>query len=213
MLILGDLNCDLLKRNGSSELGQQGKRLRRMLNKYGLANIIKEPTRIIDTSETLIDLIVTSDESKIVKGGSFDPGMSDHKLVYSVLNLRRKRLLPQLKTVKNYKGINIEAFQKALENTPWWISSVFYEVGDKLNTWELLYKNVVNEYVKTRKAKVRKDSLPWMTTALRKLLNKRYKLLRAWQQGKNETNNDKYKKARNLAKKEIRNAGGKLLEN
>ena len=149
---------------------------------------------------------MTSDESKIVKRGSFDPGISDHKLVYSVLNLRRKRMSPQLKTVKNHKGMDVEAFRKTLVNTPWWISFVFDEVDDKLNAWELLYKNVVSEYVKIRKAKVRKDSLPWMTTALRKLLNERYKLLRIWQQDKNGVNHEKYKKARNLAKKEMRNA-------
>jgi len=44
---------------------------------------------------------------------------------------------------------------------------------------------VINEYVGTRKARIRRDSLPWMTTDLRKLLNKTYRLLKMWQKEKN----------------------------
>ena len=44
-----------------------------------------------------------------------------------------------------------------------------------VNSWELLYKDVVNEFVIERKAKVRSNSLPWITTKIRKLLNTRYR--------------------------------------
>ena len=46
----------------------------------------------------------------------------------------------------------------------WWVSSVFNEAYNKLNSWELLYKSEIKEYVGTRKAKVRRDFLPWMIT-------------------------------------------------
>ena len=81
-----------------------------------------------------------------------------------MINLKRKRKGPQLKEVKNYRSTNLRAIHNTLENTPWWVSSVFDEADDKLNSWELLYKNVMNEYVGTRKTRVRRDSLPWMTT-------------------------------------------------
>ena len=206
ILIIGDLNSDLMKRKTSSELGLQGKRLKRTMDKYGLRNVISDPTRITEKTETLIDIIITSEESKIVKAGRIDPGISDHKLVYAVINLKHKRKRPQLREVKNYRNTNFTALRDTLENTPWWVSSVFDEVDDKLNSWELLYKSVINEYVGTRKAKIRRDSLTWMTTDLRKLLNKRYRLLKMWQEEKNELYHERYKKARNFAKKEFREA-------
>ena len=50
--------------------------------------------------------------------------------------------------------------------------------------WELLYKGVVDDYVTEKKAKVRTDSLPSFTTELRKVLNKRFNLLKEWQKTK-----------------------------
>ena len=70
------------------------------------------------SSETLLDLILISDISKILKVGSFDPAISDHKLVYSVVKLTRKREQQILETVK-----------LALQNTPWWISNLFEDLG------------------------------------------------------------------------------------
>ena len=46
-------------------------------------------------------------------------------------------------------------------------------------------QKLINEYEGTRKAKFRRDSIPWMTTYLGKLLNKRYNgiwyKLKVWQ--------------------------------
>ena len=55
MILMGDLNSDLLQRSNENH---PGKRLKRMLYSYDLTNMIKEPTRISDTTKTLIDLII-----------------------------------------------------------------------------------------------------------------------------------------------------------
>ena len=80
--------------------------------------------------------------------------------------------------------MNIDEFKKTLKDTPGWVTNIFDDVDDVVNAWELLYKGVVDDYVTERKAKVRTDSMPWFTTDLRKLLNKRFKLLKKWQKTK-----------------------------
>ena len=79
-------------------------------------------------------------------------------------------------------------------------------MDDVANAWELLHKGVVDDYVTERKAKVRTDSLPWFTTELRRVLNKRFKLLKEWQKTKDPQTHIQYKKARNLAKKKLKAA-------
>ena len=91
LLIMGDLNSDLLRKNAHTDLGTQGKKLQRILNRYTLKNVIKCPTRVSKTSETLIDLILTSNVSKIAKAGASELSISDHKLVYSIIKLHRAR--------------------------------------------------------------------------------------------------------------------------
>ena len=48
--------------------------------------------------------------------------------------------------------------------------------------------------------------MPWFTTELRKVLNKRFKLLKEWQRTKDSQTHIQYKKARNLAKKKLKAA-------
>ena len=91
---------------------------------------------------------------------------------------------------------------------PWWICNTFEDVEDVTYAWETLYKNILNSFVKTRKAKIRSNSLPWMTSAMRKLMNRRYKLLRIWQRTKNPETRKKYKELRNLVSKQMREAEG-----
>ena len=66
---------------------------------YQLIQILKEPTRTIATSESLIDLIFTNQESRVVSHGVVDCGISDHCLVYVV----RKIAVP----TNNWIGVSI----------------------------------------------------------------------------------------------------------
>ena len=171
--MIGDINSDLLKNDF-----KDGKKLQVIMNSLGLKNVIRKPTRIDHTSQTLIDVILTSDTSKILSSGAFDPAISDHKLVYAIVKLQRNREKPKIKTVRNYKNIDVKSFKTTLENTPWWVSNVFEDIDDVANSWEVLYKGIVEEFIIERKAKIRTNSLPWITTEIRKLLNKRYRLLK-----------------------------------
>ena len=69
ILLIGGFNFDLLTKNKN----HQGKKLRRILNMFGLKNVIKKPTRVVSSSETIIDLIISSEPSKVIKSGSLDP--------------------------------------------------------------------------------------------------------------------------------------------
>ena len=135
-----------------------------------MKNVIKSPTRIDKTSETLLDLIIIGDSSKILKAGAEELSISDHKIVYCIVKLHRERKSPQIRTVKNYKNLKEE---QVVECTPWWISNIFDDKDDVWYAWEYIYNEIIKEFVTTRKAKVRTDSLPWITTKVRKKLNRR----------------------------------------
>lgn len=52
---------------------------------YRLSSLIKEPTRITNTSTSLIDVIFTSRPRSFLSSGVYDTGISDHSLVYAVM--------------------------------------------------------------------------------------------------------------------------------
>ena len=177
--IAGDFNSDMLPRNQSEGGKYLGKKLENILESFDLKNIIKRPTRVTDTTKTIIDLIFVSDTSQLQSSGVLDYKIADHEFVYAILKLRKKNTGPVIRTVKNYKTFNKELFRQDISNAPWWVCSTFEEIDDNTWTWDNMYKNVVKDHVSTRKAKIRQKSLPWIDGKIHKEMNKRYKLLTA----------------------------------
>ena len=62
-----------------------------ILDIYGLSQLISEPTRITPTSNTLIDLCITSSPEKISKASVVHLGISDHSLVFMTLKISYER--------------------------------------------------------------------------------------------------------------------------
>ncbi len=214
ILITGDFNSDMLLRNQSEVEKYLGKKLKNILGNFGLKNVIKSPTRITDTTKTIIDLIIVSDLTKLQCSGVLDYQIADHKFVYAVLKLRKKNMRPAIRTVKNYKKFDQERFRQELSNTPWWVCSTFDDLEDSTWAWDTIYKNVVKDHVSTRRAKIRQKSLPWIDGKIRKEMNKRYKLLKACD-GTDKTSDTwkEYKKIKNKVTKMLRKAEAQYWEN
>ena len=186
IVLLGNFMSDLLFRGKLPEQIYYGKHLLKVINQFSLQNIIKTSARIEDNTETVIDLIIVSNADKILRPGTIEPAISDHKLVHAVINLRLSNPCSTIKTVHDYKSLNCEELNRTFEQAPWWIANIFDEVEETVHTFELLYRDGINEHVKTRTAKVRTNSLPWVTRNIRKLMNKRYKTLLKWQKNKQD---------------------------
>ena len=101
--------------------------------------------------------------------------------------------------------MNREELNRTFKQTPRWIANIFDEVEDTAHTFKLLYRDVINDHVKTSTEKVRTNSLPWVIRDIRKLMNKRYKALLKWQKNKQDLQlKMTYKKLRNGVTRQLR---------
>ena len=73
--------------------------------------------------------------------------------------------------------------------------------------WSKIYENVVEDHIKRRKEKIRSDSLPWIDSKIRKMMNYRYKLLRKCNRTSRTSNEwNQYRRAKNDVRKLLRKA-------
>ncbi|PFX28251.1 hypothetical protein AWC38_SpisGene7016 [Stylophora pistillata] len=100
IVLIGDFNCELMP--NSSNIN--GRRVKNIMQSFDLKNVISGPTRVTDHSESLLDLIITSQPSKVDKSSSIDIGISDHHLVYAVLRLARNKGKPKHNAPTSHKG-------------------------------------------------------------------------------------------------------------
>ena len=82
IVIVGDyLNMDRLRPDSA-----EGKILTDLEEVNTLKCLITEPTRITVHLQTLLDVLLTTIPELFVKSGTFDPGLSDHCMVYGEMN-------------------------------------------------------------------------------------------------------------------------------
>ena len=174
VVIAGDFNSDMLSRSGN------GTKLKRIFQSFNFCNIIQAPTRTSEHSNTLFDLILTNNISKVSSSAVIDYCIADHKFTYVVYKLKTRNPKPDVKYVQNFKNVmkNPNDLKHDLESAPWWVCSTFDDIDDITWAWDCMYNDIVKSHVTSRKAKVRKFSLPWMNGEIRKEMNKRYKLLK-----------------------------------
>ena len=107
-MITGDLNSDLTPDHENNK----GRKLSIILKNFDLKNAIKRSTRVTQTTRTTIDLVIVSDISKVKSSGVLDVSIGDQMVVYAKLNLKRKKSPLKILYVKNYKGLDKNAFKE-----------------------------------------------------------------------------------------------------
>lgn len=143
VIYIGDLNCDLLH---PVDNGKQGRNLLDICDLYDLHNLINEPTKVSSTKESCLDAILTNVPSLVLKSATVYIGLSDHMLIYTILN--KKLMKPKARFIKErfFKGFNEIEFNKDLQIVPFHVAYVFNEIDDIYWAWERLYNNVLDDH-------------------------------------------------------------------
>lgn len=84
-VVLGDFNVDFTSGEGKNANLSLKRKLQGISRLYDLKQMIQSATRITENSKSLIDLVFTNVKEKIIEVRLFDPGLSDHSLVYCIL--------------------------------------------------------------------------------------------------------------------------------
>lgn len=116
---MGDFNTNILKKDSSIF-----KSLRNFCHLCSMHQLISQFTRVSTSSQTIIDLVLTSDKSKISNSGVIDYGLSDHSMIFCTRKTRRSvfncHSSVRSRSLKNY---NTEALLDLLDSLDW--SDVF----------------------------------------------------------------------------------------
>ena len=109
ILILGDFNVDFHR---DSRCQTSKRSLVNFYNLYGLVQLIKKPTRLTETTKTILDLIFVNNEHRMIDSGIVPISISDHSLVYCILKTGVKKAPPKVIEYRSYAHFNTDAFIK-----------------------------------------------------------------------------------------------------
>ena len=97
---------------------------------FNLSQMVSSPTRVTDTTESLIDVIITSNTKQALEVGVKQCSISDHDLVYAVLRLKKERPKPVYITTRSFKHYQPENFYADTYQVPQSVLDIFLSVVD-----------------------------------------------------------------------------------
>ena len=197
--LLGDLNCRL---ENSNDPGANV--LVNFCRSYNLSILINTPTRVTETSKSILDVILASDTRQVQTATVMESSISDHDLVYVTLKLKKARAKPVYITTRSFKHYSPVDFSNDVSLAPWSIVDVFDDVEDKLYALDSLFTEILDRHAPIKTFKARCKPNPCVTDNIRGLMKTRDD----WRKKAKKTNDPlswtAYRYFRQEVKREIR---------
>jgi hypothetical protein len=90
-----------------------------------------------------------------MRSGIYDPALSDHMLIYGIIN-EKVRLYPhKVITFRSYKTFDLTEYQNLLSTAPWHVGELFDDVDDQEYYWTTMMNDIANECCPIKKMRVR----------------------------------------------------------
>lgn len=194
LVLGGDLNVDMLANSDKQ------KHLSTLLDSHFLSNVIATPTRITQSSATLIDLSVTNLSSESIFAGTISTAISDHLPIFFIAP--KSHYQPrQLVSGIYYQPVNSKSlshFREEIEQTNWVELFSLSSADLAYDNFRRTFSSIYNKHFSLRAFKKPKRARkPWMTTEILKMMKEKDRLFHVFLGTRNLDDLKMFKKHRN----------------
>ena len=158
LLLAGDIDLDMFRPEMS-----EVKRYNELLDPLNLKQMVTKATRIMKTSETLIDYVITNVPKRITYTEVLRcPLVIDHDALYACVNARITLYTPRHKLIRNEKRFSETAFIDDFAALPFEIVYAFDDPNDKMVTFNCLVTECLDRHAPLKRTKVTRPPAPWL---------------------------------------------------
>ena len=136
--------------------------------------LISKPTHITNHSESLLDVLFTSDVNIFGTTGTTVLTGSDHLMIFGETTAKIQSQV-KVSTVRSFKKCNKDEILTDLDNAPWHTIKVFDSIDDKCNYWKTLFFSIIDNHaplVRVR-TKRKEEGGEWIDSELRNFMRTR----------------------------------------
>ena len=216
---MGDFNIDLLKHDSNSH----SQVFLSTLLSSGFYPKIDRPTRITETSSTIIDNIITNNHDNRIKSGVWLTDISDHLPVFAVLPMMNNSRMNSSKycviTKRCYTTDSMVKFKEELKLADWSTVFAFENTVDKYDCFTRTIELMHDKYFPLTTTKIKNNRLrkPWITSGILKSIKRKNSLYKTAVKNKSGAALTKYRAYKNkltllLRSSEKNYYSSKLLE-
>ena len=187
----------------------EASRLKDILAKYGMLQLVNEPTHFVENSSSLIDLVICNKASSVELvhvGPPFLPtNIRYHSPVYGALKFHKPSNTCFKRKIWLYDRGDYDLFRQRLSDVNW---HQFIESSNNVDTlvssFSKLFLNVASEAIPNKIVTVRKHDPPWMNNIIRKAIRRRNRAHKRAKKLNSPDHWEKFRKFRNKVVNAIR---------
>lgn len=165
--------------------------------------MIEHPTRVTETTASLLDVVLTSSPRNISDCGALHLGISDHSLIYACRKITVARSKPKIVETRNFKSYIPYNFNTELYST---LEMCNWKTNDPNVFWDQFkttFNNIADIHAPIR---CRSEYAPWLNNDIKKTMNRRDYLKKKAIKTNSNIYHRAYKTERNRVNKEIKRA-------
>ena len=166
--ILGDGNRDILKPDCRGAIA-----LTNFCHSFNLSQLVSKPTRATKATESLIDVIITSNPQKVIETDVMQSSISDHDLPNVVLRIKKEHRKLTYMTGRSFKGYSADRFYKDISEVSWSLLDIFDDAEDKLYVFNLLLNDILDKHAPIKMMKIRGRPNLYVIEEVRELMRTR----------------------------------------
>ena len=216
LYISGDFNLDLV----SDNLNNYSKELINLFHRKNIYSLIDKPTRVTNSTATLIDHIWSNDyNNSLANGIIYDNSISDHFPIFSIFKISNKFCNSKDQkshtiSFRKFSSDNILKFKNELQQVDWNLILSSNDANVASNNFSLIFNNIFNKTFPliVKKLKNSYPQKPYITDEIKSLIKQKNKLQRKFAKWP-ITYNEQYKQARNNVTQILKTAKNNYFKN
>ena len=149
IMLIGDLNAKSKNWYCHDKSSHEGNAIENVTAQFGLQQIINEPTHLLNTSSSCIDLVSTSQPKLITDSGahsSLHPNCY-HQIVFAKFNLHIVYPPPYLREILHYREANTELIRRAIKEFNWERAFSNTSVNEKGDIFNRTILNILSNFI------------------------------------------------------------------
>ena len=145
---IGDFNAKSNKWSEGDRSTMEGSKIDFLTSQFGLTQIIKEPTHILENSSSCIELIFTTQPNMVLESGvhqSLNQSFH-HQIIFAKFNLKVYYPPPYERKIFHYFQANVDHSQQAI-NLSDWENAFLVDADAQVSSFSNTALNILNNYI------------------------------------------------------------------
>ena len=189
--VIGDFNAKSKNWSEGDRSTIEGSKIEFLTSQFGLSQIIKEPTHILENSSSCIDLIFTTQPNMVLESGVHHSLHQNchHQIIFAKFNLKVYYPPPYERTIFHYSQANVDHIQQAINLFDWENVFLNTDVNAQVFIFSNTVLNILNNYIPYETKICDDRDPPWITTKIKELISQKNKLYSRIKKGNNSVLN------------------------